>query len=574
MLTQAMPALVKALTGVLPPAAVKQLTQALGNCNQPLTHRGDVQIAPPQLTTRNGLVAGAQNGGLPWATGWSPQQYGSNLPESGTNNPWAAYEIAGYNNNNIWNQTNYGGNQFNLPLNQQFTLNNYYGAPVFNISGVMFTDGMYTPTLGAGGGEIPIINGWPMPFLPPFFGPNGQPFVPWPMPEIPAGGFGPTGPYVPPTFPGGPFNPPPGFPPGYPTPTFGPAGPAGAPGGHGAPGAPGFPGGVPGAYPYGFPGGYPQPSQPGGSPLSPVALPNITTILEPQERTLHYISADAEDFAAVGNPTISVPTNAIQGGSLSLKIPTDSCNGGTVTLPAGIPTDAISGGTVTLDLPTDALSSGTVTLDLPTNAISAVAVTYDKATGVSLSGLTVAAVPQGTVTGGTVAVALTPNTQAVAIPSGVTFDPNACTVKLTYTAFDYYNMLTSVSVKAATFYPTYASPADMPVTGSASLTHSTTAATVVATAAATGSVTASVTGTQASTTPVTVSLVGTSATLSGTAATFSPTLANAPAATYTLTGTPADEDDQTVDLTILLAADKKTDVLVPEVRRFVRVYGP
>jgi len=40
--TQAAPQIVKALAGVLPDGAVRQLMQALGNCNQPFTSRGPV----------------------------------------------------------------------------------------------------------------------------------------------------------------------------------------------------------------------------------------------------------------------------------------------------------------------------------------------------------------------------------------------------------------------------------------------------------------------------------------------------------------------------------------------------
>ena len=185
MLTQAMPALVKALTGVLPPAAVKQLTQALGNCNQPLTHRGDVQITPPQLTTRNGLVSGFRNGGLPGVGGWSPQQYLNFLPQAGADNQWAQYEMAGFNSQNTWNQSNYGGNTFNLPLNQQFAINQYFGSPSFVVNGFMTADGFNTGQLGATGANIPVLNGFPFPFQPPVFGPTGIPFTPWNFPVVP-----------------------------------------------------------------------------------------------------------------------------------------------------------------------------------------------------------------------------------------------------------------------------------------------------------------------------------------------------------------------------------------------------
>lgn len=46
MLTQAMPALSRALGNVLSPQDLRALMQVLGNCNQPLQHRGPVQIAP------------------------------------------------------------------------------------------------------------------------------------------------------------------------------------------------------------------------------------------------------------------------------------------------------------------------------------------------------------------------------------------------------------------------------------------------------------------------------------------------------------------------------------------------
>jgi hypothetical protein len=57
MLTSAMPAVTRALAGVLPPVALKQLTQALGNCNQTLTHRGDIIMQPDSwsnVTNNNG----------------------------------------------------------------------------------------------------------------------------------------------------------------------------------------------------------------------------------------------------------------------------------------------------------------------------------------------------------------------------------------------------------------------------------------------------------------------------------------------------------------------------------------
>jgi hypothetical protein len=60
MLTSQMPALTRAMSGVLPPLALKQLTQALGNCNQEVTHRGQVSFAPDgwqNAQNNNGLYS-------------------------------------------------------------------------------------------------------------------------------------------------------------------------------------------------------------------------------------------------------------------------------------------------------------------------------------------------------------------------------------------------------------------------------------------------------------------------------------------------------------------------------------
>lgn len=64
-----MPALTKALAGVIPPPALRQLTQALGNCNQNVTQRGDVQVQPNawmNANNRNGTYAGGT---------WNPSDF-------------------------------------------------------------------------------------------------------------------------------------------------------------------------------------------------------------------------------------------------------------------------------------------------------------------------------------------------------------------------------------------------------------------------------------------------------------------------------------------------------------------
>lgn len=574
MLTQAMPALVKALTGVLPPAAVKQLTQALGNCNQPLMHRGDVQVTPAQLTTRNGVVSGVKNGGLVGATGWDPRAYANFLPQAGAFNPSAAYDMPGFSNSSQWNQSNYAGNQFSFPLNQAFTLNTYLGAPTFNVSGMMMAGGMFTPNLGAIGGTIPYLNGYPMPFMPPYFGPTGVPFTPYPIPPVPPGPFGPTGPVPPPGVPTGPgpSNPAPPLPPGTPSPVPGPAGPPGSPGGTLTPNAPGSPTGQPGYIPPGYPGGgggyipgtNPFPGLPTVTPL----FPRLITIKEPAEKTLKFLDGGR---MTGNNVKVSVPTDAIKGGSVELSIPSGAIKGGTVTLPAGIPTNAISGGTVKLSVPTNAISAGTVKLNLPTNAISGVAVTYDRASGVNTSGLVVDGIPGGTITDGTVAVTLKVDTDTIQETTAATLNADTCVITLTQTS---RTIVTGVSVTSATFTPTSASDVKLSVSGTATLSHTPTAASTTPTAASTASTSVSLSGDPATTEEVEASIVGTEATLSGTSATFTPEAATANPQSYDISVQAATYQDETADISGLLAATTTQAVLVPTAKSTVQVYGP
>lgn len=104
MLTQAMPALTKALAGVIPPVALRQLTQALGNCNQNVTQRGDVQVQPNawmNANNRNGTYSGNT---------WNAQDFPDLL-------------------NNI------DGRQFfDIAGDQYPSSNSYYGDQLYNVS--------------------------------------------------------------------------------------------------------------------------------------------------------------------------------------------------------------------------------------------------------------------------------------------------------------------------------------------------------------------------------------------------------------------------------------------------------
>lgn len=129
--TQAMPALVKALSGVLPSAAIRSLMQALGNCNQPQASRAPQAFQPPeQLGNNNGVYAGRK---------WNPASYPGLLPPAGSSGFYDVPSSGGWHGGDFSaaasNVNTYGGNSFFFPTNQEFGLNNYYGGPVFNVGG-------------------------------------------------------------------------------------------------------------------------------------------------------------------------------------------------------------------------------------------------------------------------------------------------------------------------------------------------------------------------------------------------------------------------------------------------------
>jgi hypothetical protein len=113
MLTAAMPALTNALRGVLPPNALKQLTQALGNCNQDLTHRGNVVIQP------DGWLNRANNNGV----------FDTLPPTSREYNEYVTPYLPG------------GGDAINSVYNNSYNTNIDYGDVVTVLGGPPGSDG-------------------------------------------------------------------------------------------------------------------------------------------------------------------------------------------------------------------------------------------------------------------------------------------------------------------------------------------------------------------------------------------------------------------------------------------------
>lgn len=207
--TQSMPALAKALSGVLPDGAVRQVMQALGNCNQPYTSRGVQNFQyPEQLGNSNGVYSGGQ---------WNPSQYPGLLPSAGSGGQTEIPGPGGWQGGNYtgggYNANNYAGNSFYFPTNQEFSLNNYYGGPIMNVGGNSTFNNITANNITTQ--NFTIVNGGGVAGFPP-----GLPGGPEPagVPGVPGfGGPGFPGPFILPPI----WNRPPGVPgPGGASPPF------------------------------------------------------------------------------------------------------------------------------------------------------------------------------------------------------------------------------------------------------------------------------------------------------------------------------------------------------------------
>lgn len=156
MFTQSAPALLNALVGALPDTAARALTQAVGNCVQPLTHRGAVNL---QATAPRQDGPGSYSGDT-----WNPSEYAHLLPS--TSDSFDA-DLAGWGAPGGMNSTNYGGNAFSFPTSQEFELNNYYGGPTLYSAGNSYFQNTYntntnTTNLNTTNLTVQNINGFPV----------------------------------------------------------------------------------------------------------------------------------------------------------------------------------------------------------------------------------------------------------------------------------------------------------------------------------------------------------------------------------------------------------------------------
>lgn len=130
MLTQAQPAVIQALMNALPPNAIKALTQAIGNCQQPLTHRGPVTVEPTTQGNNKGMYNNAT---------WNPNDYRNILPTAsqagGAFVDLPGFSPGGSYHAGDWNSTNYGGSNFSFPTDDYFNTTDFYGGNTFNVAG-------------------------------------------------------------------------------------------------------------------------------------------------------------------------------------------------------------------------------------------------------------------------------------------------------------------------------------------------------------------------------------------------------------------------------------------------------
>lgn len=179
MLTQAMPALANALSGTLPPNVVQALMQAIGNCNQTLAHRSDVNFQPRNpRQTGPGYYSPDWSGDGAGGGTWNPNDYGGILP---TTDRGATVDVPGWARGGDVINNNYAGDSFYFPTSQEFTTNNYYGGTNVYNGGSTYSTNTYTNNSYVNNLNVTYINNVPV-------GPPAGP--PGPAPAPPGGGGG------------------------------------------------------------------------------------------------------------------------------------------------------------------------------------------------------------------------------------------------------------------------------------------------------------------------------------------------------------------------------------------------
>jgi hypothetical protein len=177
MFTQAMPAYIDALRQAVPPSMVAPMAQAIGNCQQPMTHRGSINVAPSR--GQNPWQQNPRQPGVYTSQAWGgPSSYVGLFPSLGQGgvSPSAA-DMADMNAN--WNNGNRYDSQFFFPTNQWFNVNQFYGGPQVNIQGGAQIDSVNTtslssPRISTERLSVTNVNGTPVDPVPGPPGANGR----------------------------------------------------------------------------------------------------------------------------------------------------------------------------------------------------------------------------------------------------------------------------------------------------------------------------------------------------------------------------------------------------------------
>lgn len=164
--TQNMPQLARTVGASMDPQLLQMWMQALGNCGQPVTQRAGVNVQPGNFGPQsNGVYSGRQ---------WNPNSY-QNLLQN-VANEGSYVDLPGFTSN--WNSVNYGGDQFNLPISQDFTLNSFFGGPTMNVGGDVAFNSTFSNNVNTTNVNTTTVNGFPAPGTPGsqgFAGPAGEP---------------------------------------------------------------------------------------------------------------------------------------------------------------------------------------------------------------------------------------------------------------------------------------------------------------------------------------------------------------------------------------------------------------
>lgn len=226
MLTQTAPQQYKALKDQFPSGVLQQFLQSVANCNQPLTHRGNVNIPGNETgwpgNTWNPWMfrhiyqegGGGQVINIPPDTPGFPRQGDIYVfpPLNGTpimswpgtspgydgGRPYVDVPGKDFPMPGGWNSDNYFGDQFHFNTDQQFAINNYYGGdsnyyggPTTYMGGNTVVENNYSTNSTVQNLIVGTINGKPVQD-------NGADGLPGPPgPAGPPGGDGGPGPMGP-----------------------------------------------------------------------------------------------------------------------------------------------------------------------------------------------------------------------------------------------------------------------------------------------------------------------------------------------------------------------------------------